>query len=552
MKRSSLFIILFIIVTLSAGVYVRSLYSPVIGDDIAYSYKIVDNDTATSFISEPLMNIRDLVDSQICHYKTTNGRAVIHTFVQWFDGIAGIEWFRFFNALVFGATIFLMSIFTWGWKRLTPLMVTSAAFLMLFCVPDCSSLWYVPVYSINYLWSIFAALVFLLTWQHRDRLSWGICCILFPLMIILGWSHEAVALPISGMILIYYFRHRNEFRSPGVLLTLGYGLGALGILLAPGNFVRIQNRAVEYHGFLSWIANHIIQISAVKYLDIVIIVLFAVFLLNRKLFNKIIIRSWLPLGIGLLATILLLILCVGSGRTGTMVNFFMLIVILQMTEKFIRKCSGSIITTIAILVTVSLQWLVIREMTRIHSSYEEMIVEYLATEDGTIVAKCSPMYIPKLAQWVQRRDMNIDPESEYNEIERRSYGVYFHHPTNAPISVMDFNEYAAILEPDSFFTPNCRLPGSAGVYHKPGFRHMIKPLADEENNEGASYSVTYDLSDNGENLSIRKRIRKKLYGLPESVHLASTIVVKNGRRFVLLAYPSEGFKIKSIDCDFAK
>lgn len=546
MKRRSVIAVFLVVIAVSAGVCVRTLLSPVFGDDIGYSYKITGDENATSFVSDPLLNVGDLVDSQVCHYLTTNGRAVVHTLVQCFDAFAGRGWFAFFNALIFGLTIILMCIFTWGWQRITPLMVTCAAFTILFCMPECASLWYLPALSINYLWSICATLVFLLIWQRRGRLRPWCCIALFPLMFLLGWSHEAATLPVSGVMLIYYFKHPSEFRRPTVLLPLAYGLGALGLLLSPGNFNRAEQLALEYHGIISWVANHLLEISKVVYLDIVAIGLAIVYLFNRPAFHKIIIRSWLPLSIGGMATFFLLLLCRGSGRAGTMADFFMLVVILQIAEPFIRRFSTPTVTTLAIVFTLGLQWLVIREMSSVYDNYKQMVNDYLASPDGTICSRTTPMHITCISPWVADWDMDLDPEKEYYEMVRHSYGGYFHHPTNAPISVVDSNEYAVLSAPDLFFTHANLVPGTAGVYHIQGFRHMIKPLAYDENVAGTKFTVTFDLTDNT-NLSLRKRIRQRLYGLPGSDTLPSTIVTKNGRRFLILNYPTDGLRITSVD-----
>ena len=71
--------------------YLMNCFTPLFSDDWHYCFIFGT--------TNPIESLKDLFISQYTHYFQQNGRFIPHVIVQFFDGIAGKEWFNIFNAI---------------------------------------------------------------------------------------------------------------------------------------------------------------------------------------------------------------------------------------------------------------------------------------------------------------------------------------------------------------------------------------------------------------------------------------------------------------------
>ena len=126
---------------------------------------------------------------------------------------------------------------------ITSLVIFVLLFWFLAPVPNQILYW---VVGRSYLWGVVCLLAYLLVYfmtVHKN-FAWWQKIILFLFVLLLG--HIGLIGPVSvcGALVIWYSFNIKEFKGNAIPLTLGYGIGTLTNILAPGNFERLQVDAV--------------------------------------------------------------------------------------------------------------------------------------------------------------------------------------------------------------------------------------------------------------------------------------------------------------------
>lgn len=240
-KQKVLFAI-FILLAFVILYYLNVLY-PIFGDDWAYSFiweQGVETHTAIS-------SFGDIVTSQYNHYMLWGGRTIVHTIDQlllWMGDTAH----NILNALIY--VVYLFVIYRMANKgNSTNVLVFLVAALVL---------WYVhPVFaqtvlwitgSANYLWGTTIVLLFMYPFyayykgeEIADTLPKII--LFFLVGVIAGWTIENMgiaAIVFIGFILILLRIERRVVPKWAILGFLGIILGYLFLILAPGNYIRLD------------------------------------------------------------------------------------------------------------------------------------------------------------------------------------------------------------------------------------------------------------------------------------------------------------------------
>lgn len=268
--------IFFIILTIA--VYLLNRFSIFAIDD--YQYAFMQGDTS------PISSLKDIIISQSYHYMDHSGRFIVHSIVQLFCGILGVEWFRVLNSIVFvifcGLTTRLI-FKTWN-TDITNYIFTTLAIWLFIPQIGYTVLGNIAC-SVNYLWAGTATLAFLLIYEKIKAAihipayySIG----LFAVGILCGSLQETFTIPIAGALCIYYCFNIKQLNRNTLWLLIGYCIGGLILVAAPGNFVRLQDSSSG-----NIIVNTILRCSDIFFSYwalIVAIFLHIVFLLyNRKI-----------------------------------------------------------------------------------------------------------------------------------------------------------------------------------------------------------------------------------------------------------------------------
>ena len=145
----------------AAAFFYLNCITPFYADDYSYMFTYAENAP-----KDRITNLYELYLSQLNHYKVMNGRAIVHTLVQIFLIPQSRALFNVCNTLVFMALGFAVYFAAYGtFRRFRPLSLFAVYALVWLTLPGFgqSCLWLTG--SVNYMWTAFAALCFLLPYR---------------------------------------------------------------------------------------------------------------------------------------------------------------------------------------------------------------------------------------------------------------------------------------------------------------------------------------------------------------------------------------------------
>ena len=149
-----------------------------------------------------VQDVGDLIQSQVCHYSTVNGRSLVHFLVQLFTGLLGKQVFNVVNAIIFCIFIGLLKR---SWGKRHDLLGMAVALVLVLLMPRFKDTMLWMTGSINYLWSATATLLFLMIYEKRRHQAVDKR---MPLTLVaaflLGWTHEGITLPLAAALVIYH------------------------------------------------------------------------------------------------------------------------------------------------------------------------------------------------------------------------------------------------------------------------------------------------------------------------------------------------------------
>ena len=187
----------------------------------------------------------DVLQSMWNHYMTHGGRMVTVFGLDLFLWL-GKLWFDVANAAIFTGLIVLL--YFHGMRRVSlgraPCLLGLAAFLAWLALPHFGEVAVWKSGSTVYLWSGICVALFLLPYNLHlaGRLSWGhgMAVPLFFLGILAGWSVENLAVTVVALtfLLSAYGWKTHTLKAWMPAGMVGAFLGFIGILAAPGNYVR--------------------------------------------------------------------------------------------------------------------------------------------------------------------------------------------------------------------------------------------------------------------------------------------------------------------------
>lgn len=241
-KKKSLACIGLFLLVIGVLFYLMNLYTPLTSDDFLYSFYLTPV-AAKSFLVGPfcgfeqkILSIADIFSSQYNHYFYTNGRTVPHLLEQLFAGLIGKKYFNVLNVFFL---LFLNLLIVWlsDRSKMYSFSYWVTAFLLLWLLlPYPGDIFLSMVCAINYLWSAVFCLSFLVVYnkiKYVENVHWVVAGLLFLIGLISGWTHEALSIGISGGLFLYYCMHYERIRKPEVLMVVGFGVGTLLICLSP-------------------------------------------------------------------------------------------------------------------------------------------------------------------------------------------------------------------------------------------------------------------------------------------------------------------------------
>ena len=269
--------------------FIRTVLCPLSHDDYGYAF-IWDgahggNLEAMQFGSpeiehrERVTSLGDIFESLESHYFTWGGRIFAHFFVQFFI-LIGKPYFDIANTIIFVFLVLTIINLANTWLKISRAALLWIFFTMFFLMASSlmSTIWLTG--SCNYMWMTFFQLFFLTPYVKALRSNEaGNSSLNVALMIILGlfagWSNEAGALATVCLtfFLLIMCKVQGVFRSWMIAGFLAVSVGCAFMLLAPGNFVRMDfahpNFSYTKELFISHMSNGFLRVIAADFIALI-------------------------------------------------------------------------------------------------------------------------------------------------------------------------------------------------------------------------------------------------------------------------------------------
>lgn len=231
--------------------YVKGRILPKYADDYPYSYKWdpdYGNLTEAGQKLERVRTLKDLVESQVAHYKNWDGRVLVDFMVQLVLMKDDKKTFDAVNTLVMLAQLLVCGSIAKGKAAglkdlsLREVLLLTAGFWT--CAPHLIATCFWMTGSVTYLWSGLAESLYVLPYAvHYHDSGFSIPAPLAALMgLAAGWSVETgagAAVMVSGMELLRSL-HEKEAAPWMICGTAGALAGMVLLLAAPGNRVKFR------------------------------------------------------------------------------------------------------------------------------------------------------------------------------------------------------------------------------------------------------------------------------------------------------------------------
>lgn len=543
---------LYILIFLLAGVlfYLKSVATIPMEDNYYFAFvKFNYEEVGPDFIPQHISSVDDLVDSLIMQYDFSHGRIPIIGMVMLFMGVIGLNTFYVVNTVVFLIVSFLSAVYIFSYRRLTPLKLLVTILILLYCLPQTATLWYCPVLSINYLWPLGGTLLFLLLWKRDHHYKWWQMALLAPVCYLLGWSHEAFALPVICTILLMYVTRSRRCTVVSLTLTLFYIAGLVTMLLSPGMWSRTDGVLGDFPGVMSWVGNGLLTLMTNIPFDLLLVMCIWLCIVHRTSIKSFFVDNLLDISMVFFSAGMVAALTLGFSRGSIALSFFSIVLIVRIVCMYIVKRSMPRWVVVVLLVIFGIhEGAVVAESRRHYKHFYKMVDKYLLSPSGTVVYEPLAIKYPLTSPWVEPWDIDYASDAPFDRARELGISYYYGHPYHRPLHVVHPVEAHWLQHPDSLFVQLNKLPGSGGFYAIPSVNHIVRPVADGEDIEKKTFTVRYDLSDDGAHLPWKKRIKLRFYGLPDRAPLHTVVFEFGGRQYIAAAKETD-MPVMAIDED---
>ena len=547
-RNSKLWLYVAIFLVSGVSFYLRSTPNIPMEDNLDFSFVKFDVEyAACDYEPVPISGVDDIMYSLRDMYNGSNGRMPVHFLVMLFMGIIGVETFYVVNSVVFLIVSYLAGVFIFSRRGLTPFRLLATMIVLLYCMPQTESLWFCPAYGINYLWSLGGTLLFLLIWRRDRMLGWWQVALLCPLCYLLGWTHEAFVVPVSCALLLAYAARYRRVKSSAAILALAYIAGTVTLLSAPAVWSRADGSVGNFPGLASWTVNAIGGLLSNLPFDISVAAMLWMLCRHKSDFRRFCRRNFVVLAVMFFATGMVFVLASGFTRGSLALSFFSVVVVLRILVMYVRWKARWYVTASVLAIFVIHQSAIAVEARRHYLYYREMVADFLASPTGTVVYEPLPVAIPLTQPWVEPWAIDVSSDNIFDRAREKSIMFYYRHPWHKPLRIVAPAEAQLLSHPEPFFVPANRVPGTGGFYTVDGIDHLLR-RADGDSAQEHTFTATYDFSDDGAALPLRKRLKYRLYGSPEPETLSSGTFTFGGHEYTAVS-KEPTLKVAAVDMD---
>lgn len=453
------------------------LYPRLNSDDYGYAFNWSNE---SEYLETPV----DFIESNIAHYMNRNGRI-------WANGIAAIFSandfdiiFKILNAIFFVLLIFFTIKVAEKDERITNVKIICLFMLTWFLTPVPGQTWLWMCGALNYLWAAVFTMGFLYMLRQSIYRKIKLPVLAFIASIICGWQNEAFAAPIWGACTLYYLIKRPALPKQTLWLWIGYSIGAMCMIFAPGTIHRAGSSifSTDTIGLAILFRLYALGIPflALKLKATIIAIVALVFMRirNKHTFKEFMNNNLLLLLIIGCGIAFISVICYVEERGLMGIEIFSIILLYRiiffispiLNEKF-KNWNRYILAGLCAIFIYDYS-LAFKAVYNIHEADKEIMSEYLASEDGIV---CSPL---------EQKDYDNRFILYCNEITfQEGITKYYNYHTGIwkPFYLLSEPFYKAIKGDNSLFSKQYKLKGSNTFYEYKDERYYI---AKYNSNEG--------------------------------------------------------------------
>lgn len=216
-------------------------------DDFSFStineYTVGDDGSQYVAHVNPVTSLGDAINSQKVAYVEYNGRFIIHTLSQWFNGTKSTGFVALFNSVFWAILLACFVLLSYGRERLSVSRLVIAFAVLWLLMPNALVMMTGAITAAaDYLWTGAANLFILLLFSkicHRERALPLLSTIgVAVVALVVGAMQESFSIGIAAGLVVYALLHRKRLSRAAWVLIAFYIIGTLLITLAPANFKR--------------------------------------------------------------------------------------------------------------------------------------------------------------------------------------------------------------------------------------------------------------------------------------------------------------------------
>lgn len=381
LQAITLFLLGFFFYELNTNVPYRS-------DDYYYKYKFlktnVYNLPQPIDPTKPVNSFSDIIESQINHYQSMNGRFVVQSLVQLFCSKNNKTIYNIIASFIFAFYLLVIGKIILRSKSSSFIYWIIAITAFWFAIPYPAALTSSVSFGVNYLFVSFICLLFLYLYRTiNSNTKCYIYPILFIFSLICGSLHEGFTLGISGFLFINLIFNWKKLSQQKKIMAFGFLLGSIFLIVSPGNIDRASQDNPNTD-LINIINNRILLFEKLRRFWAVIFVIVFLFLKNKKLLKTLYSNNKDLIYIIFFQFIFLVLLGFRNERSLYGIELFSLVLFLIVLIHLLsqKKQLSKYISFLSVFLLITSSFGIIKDAKLINQEYTCIINEYLKSPTG--------------------------------------------------------------------------------------------------------------------------------------------------------------------------
>ncbi len=248
------------------------------------------------FMNYGVSTLLDVFEHSKMFYYTYGGRLFSVVSQYLFSGVLGNNriWFVIVNTLFFVLWIIVCGKLISDSKEKFVFCVLLFALLFWFLCPAPNQTLFWTAASTTYLWANTLTFIFLWVFhKYEDDNFSAVGKVGLFIMSFFAATEFITCASICGAFVVYYAFHIKRFKRNAVPLVVGFAIGSMVLLFAPGNFERAWGReTISIHAYLQSTIHYLLQNSVQEIVTYKVLWIFLVVFVLGWINNKVVVTTW--------------------------------------------------------------------------------------------------------------------------------------------------------------------------------------------------------------------------------------------------------------------